>query len=672
MIWRAPLVVSLLALVGVVALEPIAWWDRSEAASDGYSVERAWTDVRRLAVEPRPSGSPALAHARDYIVEQIRAIGLEPDVQHTLAVRELSGGRVREAMVDNIVTRLRGQGDGRALLLAAHYDTVAISPGAADNGAAVATLIETLRDLRASGSLRNDVIVLFTDSEEHGLMGARAFVTSHPWAKDVRVVVNLDARGAGGPSLMFQTSPGTDGLLLVLASVAPRPIAPGFAEDVYRLLPNDTDFSVFARLGRPGFNFAFIERPTVYHRATDTIAQLDRRSLWHQGAQALALGRWFGNADLDHLPVTSARTWFNLPAIGLIAYPRVLTQLLGVVAIALALITVVRAMRHRRVTLTRLAIGMTLLPLAGLIAFGVGRLTSNAMASIALATLVPIATLLVVMKRLGRPHVAVAIAIWWGVLTAVALIMLPASSYLIVWPALAALPGLDVVSRRSDTAPRSVSATAALFISIVPAVLLWTPAVALTATAIGRGAMLAVAIAVLVGLVSAHLLALIASPHSGEEERMTLGDVLKKEREQRKLPPGDAAVKLRISEDAYLELESGRSPAETWAPLLAEIAISLSTPTSRLLADSGKFADTQAGQAGPLIRRYREQRSQSPEDLARGLGIPVEQYEAIESGGSPIETYGPLMLGFAELIEQPVFNLFYPCGLPFAQLEDYP
>jgi transcriptional regulator with XRE-family HTH domain len=153
---------------------------------------------------------------------------------------------------------------------------------------------------------------------------------------------------------------------------------------------------------------------------------------------------------------------------------------------------------------------------------------------------------------------------------------------------------------------------------------------------------------------------------------MTLGDVLKKEREQRQLLPGDVAGKLRISQDEYLDLESGRSPAETWAPLLAEIAIKLETPTSRLLAASGRFSDTQPGQAGLLIREHRERRRQSIDELASGLGIPLEQYEAIESGTSVIETYGPLMLGFAELIEQPVFNLFYPCGLPFAQLEDYP
>jgi transcriptional regulator with XRE-family HTH domain len=153
---------------------------------------------------------------------------------------------------------------------------------------------------------------------------------------------------------------------------------------------------------------------------------------------------------------------------------------------------------------------------------------------------------------------------------------------------------------------------------------------------------------------------------------MKLGDVLKKEREQRNLLPGDAAERLHIPEGEYIELESGSSPAEEWAPFLAEIAISLETPSSRLLAPTGRFTDTQPGQAGSLIRAHREARGKTVEEMAAALKVPVEQYAAIESGESPLERYGPLMLGFAELVDQPVFNLFYPCGLPYRELEDYP
>jgi transcriptional regulator with XRE-family HTH domain len=153
-----------------------------------------------------------------------------------------------------------------------------------------------------------------------------------------------------------------------------------------------------------------------------------------------------------------------------------------------------------------------------------------------------------------------------------------------------------------------------------------------------------------------------------------LGDVLKKERERKKLSVEDTAGKLEIPADRYRELEAGASPAERWGPLLALVAIKLETPTSRLLADTGKSADTRAGQAGTLIRKHREKRNKTVDQMAQELEISKQDYEAIEDGSSGIEEYGPLLLHFAEIIEQPVFNLFYPCGLPLDKLEvnDYP
>jgi transcriptional regulator with XRE-family HTH domain len=162
---------------------------------------------------------------------------------------------------------------------------------------------------------------------------------------------------------------------------------------------------------------------------------------------------------------------------------------------------------------------------------------------------------------------------------------------------------------------------------------------------------------------------------------MKLGDVLRKEREKKGLSAGEVASRLGIPPAEYELMEAGESEAEQWGPVLAWIAIALETPTSRLLAESGRAADTREGQAGELIRRHRERRRQTADQLteavARGLAevhvdLPREEYETIEAGRSPIETVGPRLLAFAEAVEQPVFNLFYPCGLPFQELDDYP
>ena len=162
---------------------------------------------------------------------------------------------------------------------------------------------------------------------------------------------------------------------------------------------------------------------------------------------------------------------------------------------------------------------------------------------------------------------------------------------------------------------------------------------------------------------------------------MKLGDVLKKERENKGLSFGEVASGLGLSEDRYGQIEGGESLAEEWAPRLAHMAVALETPTSRLLAESGRSSDCKPGQAGALIKGHRERRGMSIEEMVEKIEstaenglvkISVAEYESVEAGESPIEEFGPLLLHFAEMIEQPVFNIFYPCGLPFQELDDYP
>ena len=153
---------------------------------------------------------------------------------------------------------------------------------------------------------------------------------------------------------------------------------------------------------------------------------------------------------------------------------------------------------------------------------------------------------------------------------------------------------------------------------------------------------------------------------------MKLGEVLRKERKKRDVEVTAMATHLGVPLEDYEAMEAGDSPAEIWGPRLAQIAITLETPTSRLLAESGRSEDTRPGQAGERIRGYREDQGRSVEEMAQALGIEADEYGTVEAGESPIETYGPRLLAFAERVEQPVFNLFYPCGLPFQELDDYP
>jgi len=155
---------------------------------------------------------------------------------------------------------------------------------------------------------------------------------------------------------------------------------------------------------------------------------------------------------------------------------------------------------------------------------------------------------------------------------------------------------------------------------------------------------------------------------------MKLGDVLSKERERKRMTVEDIAAKLGLPVEVYKDLEGGESPIEEWGPRLANIAIKLSTPTSRLISETGKSVQANQinGQCGQLIKRHRERRELSKEVLATHLGLSLEEFESVESGNSPLEQYMPLLLRFAEIIDQPIYNLFYPCGLPFSELKNYP
>ena len=219
------------------------------------------------------------------------------------------------------MARRKGVGEGRVVLLTAHYDSVSTGPGANDDGVGVATLLETARALGASGEhLRNDVVFLFTDSEETGLLGARAFVAEHPWAKDVEVALNFEARGNGGPAIMFETSPQNGALIRALAKATSYPLANSLSYEIYKRLPNSTDMAVFKASGLPAMNFAHISGLTHYHTQLDNLENVDARTLQHHGSYALALSRYFGAALPAAKPEGDA-ICFDVLGFTLLRYP---------------------------------------------------------------------------------------------------------------------------------------------------------------------------------------------------------------------------------------------------------------------------------------------------------------------------------------------------------------
>jgi hypothetical protein len=314
---------------------------REGAPLTAFSAERAMKHVIAVAQRPHPIGSADHDRVRDYLIAQLGILGLEPQVQNATGVgtRYADAGRVQ-----NILARIPGtESGGPSVLLVAHYDSVEAGPGAADDGAGIAAILETIRALHAGGPLVHDVIVLFTDGEEPDLLGAAAFVREHPWAKDAAMALNFEARGTSGRSLMFETGPGNLDAVRVLRTV-PGVTAGSVFTTIYHTMPNDTDLSELALLGTPALNFAFGDGADRYHTSHDDASHLDAGSLQHHGQQALALARAFANGPLPR-PRTGDAVFFDLPAIGLIVYSEKWAMPLALLAAALALIVIIRSRR---------------------------------------------------------------------------------------------------------------------------------------------------------------------------------------------------------------------------------------------------------------------------------------------------------------------------------------
>jgi len=268
----------------------------ADAPAGIFSAARAQQILRGLMGDgaPHPIGSAANRAVRERITRELIARGYQPEIQ-----RRLTCGAFRRycGEVENVLARLEGSDASGAVLLNSHYDTQPATPGASDPMAGVAALLEIARILRDAPAPRQTVIFLFNDGEEAGLLGATAFVEHHPWAREVRAVVNLDARGSRGPSLLGSTIGDNRRLVRHYAARAPHPAGSSLLPALVSQLPNMNDLTAFERLGVPGALIGYIGGFRTYHSATDTFENTDAGSLQQHGETALALATGLAGDD---------------------------------------------------------------------------------------------------------------------------------------------------------------------------------------------------------------------------------------------------------------------------------------------------------------------------------------------------------------------------------------
>ncbi|WP_375559860.1 M28 family peptidase [Bernardetia sp. OM2101] len=345
-------VLTAVLIISAVQIIPV----QPQNTEVNFSADRAFTYVQKIAKIPHPTGSAAHDSVRNYIVSQARAMGYQVEVQATSFVND---GKVPQiSFLENILVRVKGKNSieqientvlsdsilldsttvdstinlvdvatpKNTILIACHYDSRSNAAGAADDGAAVGAILEIMDMLKTqvnNSPFENDIIFLFSDGEEIDLLGAQAFMEQHPWAKEIGVAFNFEARGAGGMSILFETSDKNQNLLHHTQTAFKkanktgklRAFGTSFANIVYQNMPNGTDAAVFGENNIPFLNFAFIGKHTHYHTPLDTPENLDKRSLQQHGDYMLALIRYFGDLKNLKTEITSEEnvTFLGVP-----------------------------------------------------------------------------------------------------------------------------------------------------------------------------------------------------------------------------------------------------------------------------------------------------------------------------------------------------------------------
>jgi hypothetical protein len=309
-------VATILGVLGILFATLMPWFSSDEDKKvTEFSTSRAFEHVEAIAQQPHYVGTKNHEVVANYIIKELQKLGLETTIQEGYTLSDW-GNLVKSK---NIMCRIEGSKNTKALLLLSHYDSAphSFSPGASDDASGVATILEGVRAfLNARTKHQNDIIILFTDAEELGLNGAALFVTEHQWAKEVGLVLNFEARGSSGPSYMLmETNKGNAALVQEFSKAGVTyPVSNSLMYSVYKMLPNDTDLTVFREQGNiQGFNFAFIDDHFNYHTAQDDAAHLDKNSLKHQGSYLMPLLNHFSNTDLNSTASTTDDVYFTIP-----------------------------------------------------------------------------------------------------------------------------------------------------------------------------------------------------------------------------------------------------------------------------------------------------------------------------------------------------------------------
>jgi len=460
--WLAATALLVLAALMLWSQQRVPSPQPSSSPPTDFSAERAMGHVRAIATEPRFVGSLNHRRTQRYIQAQLRRLGLEPQLQRAAVVNRFSEDADPEAgTVTNIVARIPGTATSGAIALNAHYDGGAGGPAASDCGSCVATLLETARAVGAGAPLRNDVLLVFSDAEENGDLGAAAFAEQSPLIRDVDVVLNWETAGSHGPSMLL----GSNGSWLVKQVLAGAPhartysVLPSLFRGLFEAQQLNTDTQEYMDRGVAGVQALYLRGQTDYHTVLDNTQRLGRGSLQMHGDYALGLVRRLGGAELTRR-TGDRSTYFNVTGGVIVQYGPAVAVLLALVAAGLLIAALAAGLRRRRLTVRGVLAGVFAFPLVTIVvtlvtffawfllkrsvpdldvlSLGSDQNAFFVFGLVALALAVFAALYQPLLRRARSENLALGAVLWWVILTVAFALAAPSAAYLWTWPALAA------------------------------------------------------------------------------------------------------------------------------------------------------------------------------------------------------------------------------------------
>ncbi|MFT4927187.1 MAG: hypothetical protein ACI8WB_003293 [Phenylobacterium sp.] len=431
-----------------------------------FSGERAFNLLQQLNPEqlPHPVDSNAGKAIEQRLVEQLRNMGYQPIIQQQQMCIDEARGSARCTQVRNVIVNIDAaealKSAESGILLSAHYDSVMASAGGADDGVGVATLLEVARLLSMADKPKNRIVLLFNEGEEFGLFGAKAFMEHHPLAKGLQLALNVEARGSAGQSVLFETGENSGWLIKHYAQTSPLPVSNSLFYEVYKLLPNGTDLTVYKEYGLQGLNFANGDRVQHYHTPLDNLTNLDRGSLQHHGDNVWGVLNSIKDADLSKTPPGNL-VYTDVMGLFVIHWAESASPWISAVLMALLIIAMVLLKQQQQLNIKQFAKGklavVIILISSAIAALLVQKLTqafsgthapwhANALPmQIAVCSAVSLAGLLLAKwlsnKATPIDMTAALVAIWGGFGLASS-VWVPGISYLFIIPTCAGIIGL--------------------------------------------------------------------------------------------------------------------------------------------------------------------------------------------------------------------------------------